>query len=148
MIIIPMSLLSLQNPLDSAEFLLLSSIGNYSLFPLLFQSAEGPLKLPLTLLYFFGAHWSLAALHKPFRLSVSPFLSSMQLLYLGGCLPIELSCWLLATFLPRLTFAPLMIRSVYASIGVIYCWLNAIWRFLSEELSLDVLIYKRLIWKR
>ncbi len=148
MVVVPMALLSLHSSKDSTGFLLLSAIGNFSLFPLLFQSAEEPLKVPLALLYTSVAHWMLAKLHCPFHLSFSPFLSRLELSYLAGFLPLEVACWLLTAFLPRLTFAPLIVRSVYSAVGLIYCWLLAIWRFLSEELQVDQLLYKHCIWRR
>lgn len=54
------------------------------------------------------------------------FLPSDQRLYLIGFVPLEIFCSVLhpLVFGARLPFLPLLVTSVYSSVGVSYCWLQ------------------------
>ncbi|CAM6088201.1 unnamed protein product [Calypogeia fissa] len=52
--LIPMSLISLESSEASRDFLFLSTVSYYSLFPLLFETREYPIKVFLLVLYTFG----------------------------------------------------------------------------------------------
>ncbi|KAF3840487.1 hypothetical protein F7725_006349 [Dissostichus mawsoni] len=61
--ILPLSLLAVQNREDAGIFLLLSTTGHYSLFPLLFTCAELPIKVLLMLMFTLYSFSALRHLH-------------------------------------------------------------------------------------
>ena len=125
LMIIPMAVLAMVgNPhTDSVHFFLLSSIGNFSLFPLLYQERETVIKFLLLLCHIL-AIW--IALFKHRRKTSKPSNTSSigQTLVLVS-IPVT---FLLAEFvlriLPTLQFLPLMIYSLFSSIGVSYVFLE------------------------
>ncbi|XP_045204959.2 probable dolichyl pyrophosphate Glc1Man9GlcNAc2 alpha-1,3-glucosyltransferase [Mercenaria mercenaria] len=131
MIIIPLSLLTIDKKKDAQIYLVVSTIGHYSLFPLLFTQFETPIKICLlafTTLYaftgvanIFRAPWSYTSL---------PLLSTPETLYLLGIVPLELYNSVIHNSLGlayKLPFLPLMLTSIYCAIGVIYCWIRFYW---------------------
>lgn len=129
MILIPLTPLALFSTEDSRVFLLLSSVGTFSLFPLLFEAGETPTKLLLLLSYFVYALAGLSEIHRlrtaadarPTRL-----MRPLEWLYLFGLIALQLYYSVghrLLGLEARLPFLPLMLISVYSSVGVIYTWL-------------------------
>ncbi|KAK1875217.1 putative dolichyl pyrophosphate Glc1Man9GlcNAc2 alpha-13-glucosyltransferase [Dissostichus eleginoides] len=119
--ILPLSLLAVQNREDAGIFLLLSTTGHYSLFPLLFTCAELPIKVLLMLMFTLYSFSALRHLHR------GPLLLPLETLYLGGLLPLSLCCDVLLPLSPwgaRLPFLPLLATSLYCSLGIIYCFLR------------------------
>ncbi|XP_052794947.1 probable dolichyl pyrophosphate Glc1Man9GlcNAc2 alpha-1,3-glucosyltransferase [Mya arenaria] len=126
MIIIPMGLLILERKTDASLFLVMSTVGHYSLFPLLFTQCETPIKIGLLLLTTIYAFSSFSNMYKasggPTRL---PLLSFIETLYLLGLLPLEVYTSLVHPLIglsQPLPFLPLLLTSVYTSVGVTYCW--------------------------
>lgn len=90
MILIPFSLLVLESKRDAGLFLIMSTVGNYSLFPLLFTQKETPIKICAMLLYTLYLFMALSRFHgvrsKFYQL---PLLSIPESLYLMGLVPVE-----------------------------------------------------------
>lgn len=100
---------------------LLSCVGHYSLFPLLFTKQETPIKVVLVLLH---AAYTCCALEKRHRCTQ---LSPTGKLYLLGLIPLFLYGEIFHTFLtPRHEFLPLMATSLYCALGVAYCSIYSI----------------------
>lgn len=128
MIIIPLTLLSVKTVAFARVFTILSIIGHFALFPLLHEQAETPIKILIFLLF---TLCSLASLYKIHGSSVSvifgiPFVKWYEALYLLGLSPLylytSLGHWLL-DLQQRLPFLPLLMTSLYCSIGVLWSWI-------------------------
>ncbi|KAK3747080.1 hypothetical protein RRG08_046467 [Elysia crispata] len=154
MIIIPLTLLVKYSREDAKLFLILSTTGYFSLFPLLFTPFENLLKV---LLFLQATIFSFLAIKSLFSDKVKetssptaflaqsldtlrlPLLSLVESAYLWGLaalgifnsgLPLRLFGSDLFT---RLPFLPLLLTSVYCAVGVVYCWLQFYRLFLCEK---------------
>lgn len=124
----PNRLLAVSSPDDGRLFLLLSITGHVSLFPLLFTPFENVTKVVLVLAYSLASYAFLTALHcdpksKSSRLQFRPW----ERIYLGGLVGVALfECCLHSLVDPagNLPFLPLLVMSVYTSVGVLYVWLS------------------------
>ena len=120
LMIVPMAVLTvIGNPPESAHFFLLSSIGNFSLFPLLYQERETVIKCLLLLCHILVIFIALSRTRNSrlcTSISQSLILISMPMTFL--------LCELVVRFLPTLQFLPLMIYSLFSSIGVSYVFLE------------------------
>eukprot|EP00058_Branchiostoma_floridae_P025805 XP_002611295.1 hypothetical protein BRAFLDRAFT_210949 [Branchiostoma floridae] len=125
LIIIPLSLLAVESRQDGQVFLLLSTCGHLSLFPLLFTQAETPSKVCLMLMFSLFAFMALGSLHgRPYCL---PLLSPVETAYIIGLVLLQLYCSLghhALGLTTRLPFLPLMLTSVYCALGVMGSWLK------------------------
>ncbi|XP_065059050.1 probable dolichyl pyrophosphate Glc1Man9GlcNAc2 alpha-1,3-glucosyltransferase [Rhopilema esculentum] len=126
MIIIPMCLLAVESKSDCRAFILLSVPGHFALFPLLYQPFETPLKVTLFLAY---TVLSLAFLAKLHRCEISsfglPFLNRIEALYIWGLVPLYIYCNAVHSMIglsEKLPFVPLMLTSVYCTIGILCSW--------------------------
>ncbi|XP_071086972.1 dolichyl pyrophosphate Glc1Man9GlcNAc2 alpha-1,3-glucosyltransferase-like [Haliotis cracherodii] len=137
LILIPLILLSTERKKEAQIFLILSTIGGYSLFPLLFTQFETPIKILLLALYTFYAFTSLGRIHGiPARPTALPLLSSLESLYLLGIVPLEIYNSVGHSALglsQRFPFVPLLLTSVYCAFGITYCWLRFYWLTLSDR---------------
>ncbi|XP_050415081.2 probable dolichyl pyrophosphate Glc1Man9GlcNAc2 alpha-1,3-glucosyltransferase isoform X1 [Patella vulgata] len=132
-IIIPLTLLILEKREDGRLYLFLSTIGFYSLFPLLFTQFETPIKIVLLILHCLYSFSSLSNIYRS-PSSILPVVSWYESLYLLGIIPLELYNSFIHHVLKlniTLPFIPLLLTSVYCSIGVLYAWL----RFYSTTLK-------------
>ncbi|PNJ51097.1 ALG8 isoform 15, partial [Pongo abelii] len=86
--ILPMSLLSVGKAGDASIFLILTTTGHYSLFPLLFTAPELPIKILLMLLF---TIYSISSLKTLFR-KEKPLFNWMETFYLLGLGPLEVCC--------------------------------------------------------
>ncbi|TRZ03287.1 hypothetical protein DNTS_006716 [Danionella cerebrum] len=123
MAILPLSLLAVESREDARIFLILSITGHYSLFPLLFTTQEMPIKIFLMLLF---TIFSFSSLRLLFRKAGS-LLNSLETLYLLGLLPLEVICefiFPLTLWQKSFPFMPLMLTSVYCSLGVTYAFIR------------------------
>ncbi|PRW44369.1 putative dolichyl pyrophosphate Glc1Man9 c2 alpha-1,3-glucosyltransferase [Chlorella sorokiniana] len=131
----------------AADFLFLSTVGTYSLFPLLFEPEEYPIKVLLLVTFnVIAATWlpqlpletdkaaggskgckrggnhgsSRAASGSSGALPLIPW----ERLYLWGLVALELATsWVLPLLLgERLPFLPLMAVSLYCSLGMLHAW--------------------------
>ncbi|XP_004226900.2 dolichyl pyrophosphate Glc1Man9GlcNAc2 alpha-1,3-glucosyltransferase-like [Ciona intestinalis] len=126
MSILPATLLSLHGTRQRHKvFLLLQTVGHYSLFPLIFTPFETMIKICLLLLYCVYTYSAFSNVFSDipksyFRL---PMLNHFETLYVYGLAVNEMYCLLIHPFLTsQFTFLPLMLTSTYCSIGILYCW--------------------------
>ncbi|KAM6448724.1 dolichyl pyrophosphate Glc1Man9GlcNAc2 alpha-1,3-glucosyltransferase isoform 1-T1 [Liasis olivaceus] len=120
--ILPLSLLSVDTSRDAGIYLILSTTGHFSLFPLLFTAPELPIKILLMLLFSVYSFSSLKALFRK-----EPLLNWLEAVYLTGLIPIEIICEIVFPFTSwaqKLPFLPLLLTSVYCALGIIYAWLK------------------------
>ncbi|XP_076039866.1 ALG6/ALG8 family glucosyltransferase xit isoform X2 [Oratosquilla oratoria] len=128
LIVLPLGLLCTQHIKEARFFILLSIVGHFSLFPLLFTNHETPIKVLLLLVHAFytmselSFHWSkgkqnfsidLCSRHEALYLWGLPFLFLYQEVLHPGLGLQE-----------RLPFLPLMFISVYCALGVTYVWIT------------------------
>ncbi|XP_008842423.1 probable dolichyl pyrophosphate Glc1Man9GlcNAc2 alpha-1,3-glucosyltransferase [Nannospalax galili] len=119
--ILPMSILSVDKASDASIFLVLTTTGHYSLFPLLFTAPELPIKIFLMLLF---TIYSISSLKTLFR-KEKPLFNWMETFYLLGLVPMEVCCEFVFPFTSwKLTypFIPLLLTSVYCAVGITYAW--------------------------
>ena len=130
-------LLADSSPRDGRLFLLLSITGHVSLFPLLFTPFENVIKAVLVLAYSLASYSFLVALHcDPKSKSSRLQFRSWERIYLGGLVGVALfECCLYSIVDPArsLPFLPLMVMSLYTSIGVVYVWLCFVWQSFTSE---------------
>ncbi|KAK3576866.1 hypothetical protein CHS0354_012919 [Potamilus streckersoni] len=137
LIILPLSLLMLYKKKDAQLFLVISTVGHYSLFPLLYKPQEIPIKVCLLLIYtlyiytglgkMFGFSWSWSSL---------PLLSQAESLYILGLVLLELYNNVIHSVLglsERLPFLPLLLTSFYCAVGVTYTWIKFYWLTFQEK---------------
>ncbi|KAG2436974.1 hypothetical protein HYH02_011406 [Chlamydomonas schloesseri] len=136
--LLPLAVDAVCSRLAARRFLVLSTAGHYGLLPLLFRPEEYGTKILLVLSYFSGAAVALGALHgdaaSPHaraakargKRNVGLALGWLQRAYLAGFIAVELYCSVVHERVPalreRLPFAPLMLTSVYCSLGVLGVW--------------------------
>ncbi|XP_015332853.1 probable dolichyl pyrophosphate Glc1Man9GlcNAc2 alpha-1,3-glucosyltransferase isoform X2 [Marmota marmota marmota] len=119
--ILPMSLLSVEKAGDASIFLILTTTGHYSLFPLLFTAPELPIKILLMLLF---TIYSISSLKILFR-KEKPLFNWMETFYLLGLGPLEVCCEFVFPFTSwklKYPFIPLLLTSVYCAVGITYAW--------------------------
>lgn len=138
LIILPLSLLVLDRKKDAQLFLVLSTVGHYSLFPLLFTQAETVSKICLVFLFTLYAFTSLGKIYRfPWQPFSFPLLSVSESLYLVGIIPLEIYNSIIHHHIlglyEKLPFLPLMLTSVYCAIGVTYCWIKFYYLTLTEK---------------
>ncbi|XP_070313343.1 dolichyl pyrophosphate Glc1Man9GlcNAc2 alpha-1,3-glucosyltransferase isoform X7 [Odocoileus virginianus] len=114
-------LLSVGKAVDASIFLILTTTGHYSLFPLLFTAAELPIKILLMLLF---TIYSISSLKTLFR-KEKPLFNWMETFYLLGLGPLEVFCEFVFPFTSwnlKYPFIPLLLTSVYCAVGITYAW--------------------------
>ncbi|XP_070282973.1 dolichyl pyrophosphate Glc1Man9GlcNAc2 alpha-1,3-glucosyltransferase isoform X4 [Myotis yumanensis] len=119
--ILPMSLLSVGKAGDASIFLILTTTGHYSLFPLLFTAPELPIKILLMLLF---TIYSISSLKTLFR-KEKPLFNWMETFYLLGLGPLEVFCEFVFPFTSwklKYSFLPLLLTSAYCAVGITYAW--------------------------
>ena len=135
MALIPMVILAAQGRDQRAagRFLFLTIIGTYSLFPLLTRPQEYLLKISILVAYVLCAiPWLkdvffYETLDQPRRqVSGSTLLTTWEAGYLWGIIPLEIYSSFIHSYIfgTAWPFIPLMLISVYSSIGVMYSWLD------------------------
>ncbi|CAG5121033.1 unnamed protein product [Candidula unifasciata] len=136
MIIIPMTLMIMRDKQYARLYLIMATVGFYSLFPLLFSPFENVLKVLLLLQSSIFAFLCMEVIYSytlgdmkitsldHFRL---PLLNLPESFYILGLIPLGVfnsaGVWLLGIS-SRLPFLPLLLTSLYCSVGVIYCWVE------------------------
>ncbi|RNA17987.1 dolichyl glycosyltransferase, partial [Brachionus plicatilis] len=122
MILIPLSLLAVNNRKFASVYFFISTIAYYSLFPLLFKNFEYPIKVILFIISVLYNYESLK-----YQYSKKFKINKIELVYLSLIIILELYNSILhfvLSFDKKLPYLPLMITSVYCSIGIIYSWLK------------------------
>jgi alpha-1,3-glucosyltransferase len=126
LVIIPFSLLALKDRRFLGAFRPLAVSGHVSLFPLLFTTAEFPIKTVYTifwLILFLLAFDRLAPASEGKRIFLFDRLS---LLYIAVSIPLIAYCSLFhgVFFGTRYEFLPLMFTSSYSALGVVGSWIG------------------------
>ncbi|XP_063823440.1 probable dolichyl pyrophosphate Glc1Man9GlcNAc2 alpha-1,3-glucosyltransferase [Ostrinia nubilalis] len=143
MIIIPLSFMSVLGVEDGITYLMISTVGHYSLFPLLYPKSLVSIKLFILL-----SHCGIGFSTIPFLYIAKPkkrkrflrlsLLTDAETVYLYGLIALFVyenmihTVWGLNKTLP---FLPLMFTSVYCALGVIYYWIYYYYYFLTFNLS-------------
>ncbi|VDO94266.1 unnamed protein product [Soboliphyme baturini] len=138
MIIVPLTILALNDRSYAKIFLLIFSAGLAGLFPLFARPFESVLKYGVFVVYFGIAYMLLHKMHGcGGKISL---LTVPELFYVLGIVCIEFYCRFAHTllFTTRLPFMPLLITSVYCAIGVVYSWILFCWHFLLHESVHDI----------
>ncbi|XP_026748267.2 probable dolichyl pyrophosphate Glc1Man9GlcNAc2 alpha-1,3-glucosyltransferase isoform X2 [Galleria mellonella] len=148
MLLIPLSFMSVLGDEDGKLFLIISTVGHYSLFPLLYPKNLLAIKIFMLLTHTAIGFGNIPSLYEVPQKSKSskrrrafmrlPMLSHIESLYIYGLLILCIYENVLhAAFgLDRtLPFLPLMLTSVYCSIGVFYFWIRYYYYFLTFNLS-------------
>ncbi|XP_075888181.1 dolichyl pyrophosphate Glc1Man9GlcNAc2 alpha-1,3-glucosyltransferase isoform X2 [Nelusetta ayraudi] len=120
--ILPLSILAVQSREDAGIYLVLTTTGHYSLFPLVFTAAELPIKVLLMLIFVIFSFTALRKLH-----SQGSLLHPLESVYLLGLAPVAVACEVVFPLSPwqqKLPFLPLLVTSVYCSLGVCYSFLR------------------------
>ncbi|XP_051903500.1 probable dolichyl pyrophosphate Glc1Man9GlcNAc2 alpha-1,3-glucosyltransferase [Hippocampus zosterae] len=121
--ILPLSLLAVESRDDAGIFLILSTTGHYSLFPLIFTPAELPIKCALMMMFTIFSFAALGRLHS----GRGSLLHPLEVVYLSGLAVVAVACEFVFPLSPwhqRLPFLPLLATSVYAALGVCYSFLR------------------------
>ncbi|MBN3308863.1 ALG8 glucosyltransferase, partial [Amia calva] len=123
MAILPLSILAVESRRDAGIFVILATTGHFSLFPLLFTAPELPIKILLMLMF---TVYSLTSLNMLFR-KEGCLINCVEVAYLTGLVPLEIFCELvypLTHWQQTLPFIPLLLTSVYCSLGVTYSFIK------------------------
>ncbi|KAK9144795.1 hypothetical protein Sjap_004698 [Stephania japonica] len=145
--VIPLAIVATESLADARHYFLLSIVSCYSLFPLLFEAKEYPIKVLLLLLYSL-LMWSGFTQLRKFQTSTSSvkkgdkersrkgtggtkeegggtLIGWVGMSYLLGLLVVEIWGQFLQPYLlgDRFPFLPLMLISVYCAVGIMYSWL-------------------------
>lgn len=126
LIIIPFSLIALQDRRYLGAFRPLAVAGHVSLFPLIFTAAEFPIK---TVYSIFWLVLFLLTFDRLAPASSRPrifLLDRFSLLYIAFSIPLILYCSLIhgVVFGDKLEFLPLMFTSSYSAVGVVGSWVG------------------------
>ncbi|XP_020577715.1 probable dolichyl pyrophosphate Glc1Man9GlcNAc2 alpha-1,3-glucosyltransferase [Phalaenopsis equestris] len=132
---IPLGIIAVDSLADARHYFLLSIVSCYSMFPLLFEPQEYPIKVLLlvmsSVLMFvsFSSHFRKAT-KRPERKKVegsgngSGLVGPVAACYLLGFLCVEIWGQFLHPYIygSRFPFLPLMLISVYCAVGMMYSW--------------------------
>lgn len=130
LVIVPLICLATTNDLDANLFTFLSIVGYYSMLPLIFKPAEAVIKYSLLILHSVFSYYMIGALFTDSEKNIKysfKLLNTLETVYLVGIIIVELYCQVVHQILgfdDKLPFLPLMLTSVYSSVGVTYSWLK------------------------
>jgi len=128
MVVVPLSLIGLENLKISRFMCFFTVLCNFSLFPLLPRTQETPVKVLLLLMNYLFMNMVLDGETRS-RQKGSMFaetgirLYRMERFYLIGCIGVFLLGGLQPVIFPRFQFLPLIAYSVYCAFGMIYGWI-------------------------
>ncbi|XP_060219060.1 probable dolichyl pyrophosphate Glc1Man9GlcNAc2 alpha-1,3-glucosyltransferase [Lycium barbarum] len=133
--VIPLAIIALKSVEDAKHYFYLSIVSCYSIFPLLFEAQEYPIKVLLLLLHAslmwigFSSHFTStnrAAEAEHTRYDKTRFIVGWcGKLYLLGLVAVEIYGQFVhpILFAERLPFLPLMLISIYCAFGMMYSWI-------------------------
>jgi alpha-1,3-glucosyltransferase len=140
MVILPLSLIALENAFQSRMFVVLSTVGHYSLFPLLFLPSgkfTSTISVPKRVInsrfhqirclravrWWHHADGISIINHLVNRLTHQPRWNIAERLLLIGLIAVQIFFSVVHPLLyKQLEFLPLLITSVYCALGVTYFW--------------------------
>jgi alpha-1,3-glucosyltransferase len=148
MAIIPLSILAVMDMNDAKIFLLLGVVGHYSLFPLLFPTSLLLIKVLLLILYSTYSFHSLSKIY-PFTFCnySFPLLNLWESVYILGLSVIFLYENVVHHVLgmsDKLPYLPLLLTSLYCSVGILYAWVQFYVRFLTRTNDVTVKSIKKI----
>merc|ERR1712228_983432 len=106
---------------DKKLFFLLSTIGHFSLFPLIFTPAEAPIKVLYFVAFTYVCYNVLSANVIPSSSSDEPLLNVAEIAVVHAYVGFGHGLLGLSDSLP---FLPLMIVSCYCAVGILYVWIR------------------------
>ncbi|KAJ0051497.1 hypothetical protein Pint_00042 [Pistacia integerrima] len=149
--VIPLAIVAVQSLEDARHYFVLSIVSCYSLFPLLYEAQEYPIKVLLLLLHCalmwigFSAQYAEDAVARATAPAPAPakkkvaqsklkaaasaeggfVIGWIGKIYLFGLLVVEIWGQFLHPYLlgDKLPFVPLMLMSIYCSLGIMYSWI-------------------------
>ncbi|XP_040908287.1 probable dolichyl pyrophosphate Glc1Man9GlcNAc2 alpha-1,3-glucosyltransferase isoform X2 [Toxotes jaculatrix] len=130
--ILPLSILAVESREDAGIFLVLTTTGHYSLFPLLFTPTELLVKVALMMMFTIYSFTALTKLFSGRRALLHP----LEVVYLSGLFAVAVACEVVFPLSPwqqKLPFLPLLMTSVYCSVGVCYSFLRLYVSLLRQE---------------
>lgn len=120
---------------EAEIFLMMSTVGHYSLFPLLFTPFEQIIKVFILLIYSVYAFQNLSHLFDVktgrFCLPLLPRIESLYVLALGFIFLLDSVVFPFSGFSKSYPFLPLMLTSVYCAVGIMCCWLRYYYYFIN-----------------
>jgi len=124
LVIIPFSLIALQDRSYLSSFRPLAVAGHVSLFPLLFTVPEFPIKIVYTLFWLMTFSYTFSRLAPPPPTPRRFLLDRFTLLYTAISIPLVVYCSLVhgMVFGDKYEFIPLMAISTYSALGVLASW--------------------------
>ncbi|KAI8350594.1 glycosyltransferase family 57 protein [Choanephora cucurbitarum] len=128
-VLLPYGLMAANSQIHLRIFVVLSSAGIFSLYPLLFHATETPIKIAATLLWFCA---TLPGLAYSVKTPLRNLLSVIELYYLLGFFFLQAytGCLHDLLFGQNLEFLPLMLTSLYCAVGIVYGWGLLMWNYL------------------
>ncbi|ORY89260.1 family 57 glycosyltransferase [Leucosporidium creatinivorum] len=137
--LVPLSLTAVEDHDHLRTFIIASTAGVYSLFPLLIKPAETPIKLLASII------WAAVVFPSLRKVVPLPNLFSMlvdyaETFYLYGFIALQLYVGVVHEWIfpspevikPSMEFLPLMLTSLYCALGVVWAWLRLSWVYLSK----------------
>ncbi|KAG2197180.1 hypothetical protein INT46_005155, partial [Mucor plumbeus] len=121
-VLIPYGLMASNSRVNLRVFVILSAAGIFSLYPLLFRSTETPIKITITLLWFCAI---IPGLAYSIKTPLKNLLTTIEENYLVGLLVLQLYTGFVHDLVfgqNNLQFLPLMVTSLYCSVGIVYGW--------------------------
>lgn len=144
--LVPLSLIAGRDYAYVRVFIILSATGIVSLFPLLFEPRETPVKLLYTAIWFAVVRQSLAArVLRPMPSNLGAIVHALETIYMYGLILLVVCtnvAWpLILTAAPHLAsaqfeFLPLMTTSVYCAVGVLWCWARLSYIYLVDAIDI------------
>ncbi|CAF5217501.1 unnamed protein product, partial [Rotaria magnacalcarata] len=126
--IIPLSLLAFDSREHARYFLLLSTFGGFSLFPLIFTGPESLIKIGLFVGYTTFLFYTLGEIHGDHGSTFNlPLLNRLETFSIVLLIPLCVYVECLHTILHIdriLPFLPLLLISIYCSFFIVYCWIR------------------------
>lgn len=125
MVILPLGMEALKSKFYFDFFTFFTTLSSFSLFPLLHEPQELPVKILILVLYHIlvlsiARHRVMAKL-KTRRTQTPPF-GFLRMAYLCGFVPIQLFTLIQPWIFKTWEFLPLLVTSVYCSFGMLYAW--------------------------
>ncbi|KVH95896.1 probable dolichyl pyrophosphate Glc1Man9GlcNAc2 alpha-1,3-glucosyltransferase [Cynara cardunculus var. scolymus] len=129
--LVPLAVVAVESIEDARHYFMLSIVSSYSLFPLLYEAQEYPIKVVLLLLhialmwYGFSSQFSERNESDKRTACVLMVTGWMEKSYLLGFVVLEIWGQFLHPFLlgDKLPFLPLMMMSFYCALGMMYSWI-------------------------
>jgi len=133
---VPLSLICVYDVHYAKVFFFLGTVANFSLFPLLYTTQETPIKILLLLIHtILSYHF----LQRYFYKSHTFTINTAEQAYLYGLIGVQLFSSAHSFILgDKLPFLPLLLTSVYCSIGVGYAYIKLYWMLFKLANSLNV----------